>query len=40
MAILKERIKKGEFFLTEPVQSIPTEGSGVNFKVLHMRPIE
>ncbi|MBU4305559.1 MAG: homocysteine biosynthesis protein [Candidatus Omnitrophica bacterium] len=39
-AVLKERIKKGGFFLTEPVQSIPTKGSGVNFKTLHMRPIE
>jgi len=35
--ILKLRIKEGKFTLGEPVQNIPTEGSGVNFKGLKIK---
>ncbi len=35
--ILKSRIKEGKFLLAEPVQNIPTEGSGVNFKGLKIK---
>jgi len=34
---LKERIKKGQFLLTEPVQSLPQAESGVTFKPLKER---
>ncbi|MFH1061742.1 MAG: homocysteine biosynthesis protein [Candidatus Omnitrophota bacterium] len=37
--ILKERIIKGDFLLTEPVAALPSEGSGVNYKQLKMRSI-
>jgi uncharacterized protein (DUF39 family) len=36
--ILKEQIQKGEFFLTEPVQLIPSSDSGLTFKSLKERP--
>ncbi|MFH1094000.1 MAG: homocysteine biosynthesis protein [Candidatus Omnitrophota bacterium] len=35
--ILKSRIKDGQFMLGEPVENIPTVGSGVNFKGLKIR---
>lgn len=35
--ILKSRIKEGKFILGEPVQNIPTVGSGVNFKGLKIK---
>lgn len=35
--ILKLKIKEGKFSLGEPVQNIPTVGSGVNFKGLKIR---
>lgn len=38
--LLKEQIKKGEFLLTEPVQLIPSSGSGLAFKNLKERPVE
>jgi len=37
--ILKNWIKKGEFFLTEPVELLPSVDSGVRFKPLEERPI-
>ena len=37
--ILKAWIQKGEFLLTEPVQSLPGVESGVKFKPLNERPI-
>jgi uncharacterized protein (DUF39 family) len=37
--ILKESIQKGQFFLTEPVQLIPSADSGLTFKSLKERPI-
>jgi uncharacterized protein (DUF39 family) len=39
-AELKEWIKKGEFFLTEAVCSIPSASSGYSFRPLKERPIE
>lgn len=38
--ILKQWIKKGEFLLTEFVQSIPSVESGISFKGMKERPIE
>ncbi|GAG77867.1 unnamed protein product [marine sediment metagenome] len=38
--ILKEWIKKGEFFLTEPVELLPSVDSGVKFKTLRERKIK
>ena len=38
--ILKEWIQKGEFFLTEPVQLIPSSDSGLTVKSLKERPVE
>jgi uncharacterized protein (DUF39 family) len=38
--ILKSWIKKGEFFLTEPVAPLPGVESGYTFKPLKERPIE
>lgn len=38
--ILKEWIQSGEFFLTEPVQLIPSSDSGLAFKNLKERPVE
>jgi uncharacterized protein (DUF39 family) len=35
--LLKQRIINKEFVLTEPVQPLPSEGSGVNFKGLSIR---
>ena len=35
--ILKQRIAEGKFALGEPVEKIPTEGSGINFKGLKIR---
>lgn len=35
--ILKDRIVSGDFCLSEPVQPLPSEGSGVNFKPLKMK---
>jgi len=35
--ILKERIESKKFFLSEPVQALPSEGSGVNFKPLKIK---
>jgi len=37
--ILKGWIRKGDFFLTEPVQLLPSVGSGVTFKPLRERGI-
>ena len=37
--ILKDWMRKGEFFLTEPVQLLPSVGSGVTFKPLRERGI-
>jgi len=37
--ILKNWIKKGEFFLTEPVELLPSVNSGIRFKPLKERPI-
>ena len=39
-SILKDWIEKGEFFLSEPVASIPGAESGVTFKPLKERPVE
>jgi uncharacterized protein (DUF39 family) len=36
--ILKESIQKGQFFLTEPVQLLPSSDSGLTFKSLKERP--
>jgi L-aspartate semialdehyde sulfurtransferase len=38
--ILKEKILKGDFILTQPVAALPSEGSGMNFKLLKMRSIK
>jgi len=38
--ILKDWIKNGKFFLTEPVEPLPGINSGVTFKKLNERPIE
>lgn len=38
--ILKNWIKKGKFFLTEPVELLPSVDSGVKFKPLKERPIK
>lgn len=38
--ILKERIQKGEFLLTEPVAPIPGADSGITCRPLNERPIE
>lgn len=38
--ILKGWIKKGKFFLTEPVAPIPSADSGVTFKLLRERPLQ
>jgi len=38
--LLKEWIAKGEFFLTEPVQRLPSADSGVKFKNLKIRTAE
>jgi uncharacterized protein (DUF39 family) len=38
--ILKDWIKKGEFFLTEPVASLPSVDSGYTFKSLQERKVE
>jgi uncharacterized protein (DUF39 family) len=38
--ILKERIQKGEFLLTEPVALLPGVESGISLKSLKERPIE
>jgi uncharacterized protein (DUF39 family) len=38
--ILKERIEKGDFLLTEPVQSIPSADSGLTFRNLKEKPVE
>jgi len=38
--ILKEWLQKGEFFLTEPVQFIPSSDSGLTFKNLKERPVD
>ena len=35
--ILKSRIKEGGFTLSQAVQNLPTEGSGINFKGLNIR---
>jgi uncharacterized protein (DUF39 family) len=37
--ILKKRIEKGEFLLTEPVAPLPGVESGITFKPLKERPI-
>jgi len=37
--ILKESIQKGQFFLTQPVQLIPSSDSGLTFKSLKERPV-
>ncbi len=37
--ILKEQIKAGEFFLTEPVERLPGVDSGKTFKPLRERPL-
>jgi uncharacterized protein (DUF39 family) len=39
-SILKEWIQNGEFFITEPVQLIPSSDSGLAFKNLKERPVE
>ena len=38
--ILKSWIQEGRFFLTQPVESVPSVDSGVRFKPLSERPIE
>ena len=38
--VLKERIKKGEFFLTEPVERLPGKEAGITFKAFQERPVE
>lgn len=38
-AILKEQIQKRSFLLAEPVQLLPSRGSGINFKPLNLRTI-
>ncbi len=35
--LLKQKILKGKFLLSEPVESLPSEGSGMNFKQLKLR---
>jgi len=38
--ILKDRIQKGEFYLTEPVAPLPGVDSGVVVKPMQERPFE
>jgi uncharacterized protein (DUF39 family) len=38
--VLKDRIIKGNFELSQPVAPLPSEGSGVNFKLLKIRPFK
>ncbi|MFH1564172.1 MAG: homocysteine biosynthesis protein [Nitrospirota bacterium] len=38
--MLKELISRGEFFLTEPVQKLPSIDSGVSFKLLKERGVK
>ncbi|MGA2227342.1 MAG: homocysteine biosynthesis protein, partial [Syntrophobacteraceae bacterium] len=38
--ILKSWIEEGRFFLTQPVETVPSVDSGVRFKPLSERPIE
>ncbi|UCD55782.1 MAG: hypothetical protein JSV93_03075, partial [Candidatus Omnitrophota bacterium] len=38
--ILKDRILKGKFLLTEPVALLPSAESGITFKPLKERPIK
>jgi uncharacterized protein (DUF39 family) len=38
--VLKERIKKGAFLLTAPVERLPGKEAGITFKAFHERPIE
>ena len=40
IAEINERIKKGDFLLTEPVQPLPSADSGLTFKPLKERPIK
>lgn len=37
--VLKDRIKKGEFVLTEPVEKLPGKESGITFKAFQERPM-
>jgi len=39
-AILKDWIQRGEFYLTEPVQLLPSADSGRAFKALRERPVQ
>jgi len=36
---LKDRIQKGEFLLTDPVETLPGKESGITFKAFHERPV-
>jgi len=38
--ILKEWIRAGEFLLSEPMQPLPSVGSGYTFKLLNERPVK
>jgi uncharacterized protein (DUF39 family) len=38
--VLKERISRGKFLLTEPVGLLPSAESGISFKPLKERPIQ
>jgi uncharacterized protein (DUF39 family) len=38
--LLKDRIKGGKFFLSEPVKDLPGPDSGVKFKLLNERPFK
>jgi uncharacterized protein (DUF39 family) len=38
--LLKQRIVAKEFYLTEPVSSIPSADSGISFKLLSERPVK
>jgi uncharacterized protein (DUF39 family) len=38
--ILKEWIEEGKFFLTQPVELLPSADSGIVFKPLKERPIK
>ena len=38
--ILKDWIKSKRFFLTEPVEKLPAENSGLTCKLLKEKPIE
>jgi len=38
--VLKERIEKGEFLLTQPVERLPGKEAGITFKAFHERPVE